>query len=109
MTDHKMPDEIWIDSEDGNDDCVYTSQWRKECVKYVRNDLYTAVVAERDALLALCERMAGALEKTQKELLVTKDDAFCEHEVGICSCGYWDAVECAKQSLAAYEKHKGGE
>ena len=39
MTDQRkeeMPDEIWLDSIDKTDDCVYTAAFRPECVKYIR-------------------------------------------------------------------------
>lgn len=33
-----MPKEIWVDSADSTDECVYTTQFRPECVRYVRAD-----------------------------------------------------------------------
>ena len=33
---NEMPLVIWLDSADKSDDCVYTAQWRPECVKYTR-------------------------------------------------------------------------
>jgi hypothetical protein len=39
MTDKRkdeMPEEIWLDSIDKTDDCVYTAAFRPECVKYIR-------------------------------------------------------------------------
>lgn len=74
-----MPDEIWIDSADGKDDCVYTSQWRKECVKYVRTDLYTAVCAERDSLKSKVN--AAYTERMQVVLMLAKMSG-CKYGVG---------------------------
>lgn len=93
-----MPDEIWTIhegyaySDDGK--CFYTgNQINPDDVSYTRTDLYTAACAERDALLALCEGMAGALEGAKHRL----------EGAGMLG-GMTDPVA---YQLAAYEKHKG--
>jgi len=46
--------------------------------------------------------LVEALKMARKELLVTKDDAYCEHEVGICSCMYWNTLSCIDKALKAF-------
>lgn len=84
-----------------------------------RTALYTAVVAERDALLALCEGMAGALDKLNDEC----DDIIsrANHQIKHCRLDGHNSEEshqegriqaaidisrAIEQALAAYEKHK---
>ena len=72
-----------------------------ESTKYTRSDIHEAVIAERD-------RMAEILRAARKELLLIKDDAFCDHSVGICSCEYWRTIKRIDDVLKT-EKMKGGE
>lgn len=60
-------------------------------------DLYTAVVAERDALRELCEGMAGALGAFLEE---------CQFR-GMPPTG--KTITTAEDALTAYENHKGEE
>ncbi len=56
---------------------------------------------------ALADKLAEALEKSQKELLLYKDDAFCDHQTGVCSCEYWRTVETNKAALAQHRAARG--
>ncbi len=63
MTDKRkdeMPNEIWIDTEI-DDGCVYTSQWREECTKYVRADLSPPVPDDVAAAIRWTQSMWEAV------------------------------------------------
>jgi hypothetical protein len=96
MTNQKMPDEIWankIKGTDANGNWSLKQFPRTKCyikydrTSYTRTDLYTDVVAERDALRALCEGMAGALTE-------------------MCNLTH-TPTKAALETLAAFEKHTG--
>lgn len=96
-----MPAKIWVvpsDEKSGEYDvnrfceCL-DCQLCRTTQRYVHTDLYTAACAEREALRALCEGMAGALENAKHRL----------EGAGMLG-GMTDPVA---YQLAAYEKHKG--
>lgn len=60
-----------------------------------RTDLYTSVVAERDALRAVCEGMAKRLQR----ICDFKKEPYVPNAL----------FDGAEKALTAYEKHKAGE
>ena len=112
MTDKDMPDEIYVLKMDNSEtfEQRISGFWDLDSssgTRYTRTDIHDAVVAERDELRAVIAEMKGALKASDKELDSIKDDAFCEHDVGICSCAYWSCRERNKKALAAAEKVGG--
>lgn len=116
MTDQKMPDEIYASRMTVGTLYGTWSSLYKEGDSYTRTDLYTAALAERDALRALCEGMAGAIADTKAEFQRLKDAVMEREDMGFIGkmkdAVYLDAVMAvvetkSEQALAAYEKHKG--
>lgn len=60
------------------------------------NCVQTAHLAKAASLWLLYR---NTLISARKELLLYKDDAFCEHEVGICSCEYWKTLRLIDEAL----------
>lgn len=120
MTNQKMPDEIYATEVNGGygsrefiaiEGGTKISEYR---TSYTLTDLCTAALAERDALRALCEGMAGAAKEGETIIplligdLVYMADRMNEgarfKEMTASAQGILDRVQ---QSLAAYETHKG--
>lgn len=97
MTYQKMPDEISLFRCEG--DIKWSEDSTDALTTYVNKDLYTAVCAERDALRALCEGMAGKLRMI--------GEGKPENPCGDPWAFYNDLVVLAREALTDYEKHKG--
>lgn len=88
----QMPEHIWVD-----DMCTAGTREFGGSTQYTRTDLYTAACAEREALRALCEGMAGALSVFLGE---------CQFG-GMPPTG--KSITAAEDAIIEYLKHKAGE
>ena len=105
MTDqNKMPDAVHISLWKLSEDTALLSiqdESKTDAVKYHHDRVLQAACAERDALRALCEGMAGALKKANIALSHPNDGWKDNVEN--------DALPFVSLALTAYEKHKAGE
>ncbi|HRI77391.1 MAG TPA: hypothetical protein PLX33_10440 [Alphaproteobacteria bacterium] len=99
-----MPDEISLFRCPCEGDIKWSEDSSDSLATYVNEDLYTAACAERDALRELCEGMAKEIQELKFHSEIVCQDG--EPEYPFLGVGLFEDLW---QSLAAYEKHNGGE
>ena len=55
---------------------------------------------------AVPKEVVEALRYAKEQMLIFKDDAFCDHQTGICSCEYWRCIEKIDKALAQHNAGK---
>lgn len=107
-----MPDEVGIVAfKDGTYDCYPNLANVPPSTSYTRTDLYTAALAERDALRALCEGMAENIGQVLDWLgdeMFDDDVREKRHHDTTQEERAENISDMLRDMLTAYEKHKEG-
>lgn len=110
MTNQKMPDEISLFRCESEGDIKWSEDSSDALATYVKENLYTAACAERDALRALCEGMAKKIDQVLDWLgdeMFDDDVREKRHNDTTQEERAENISDMLRDMLAAYENHKG--